>query len=346
MIKYILTTSLFFKEGPCGRVSHAKGFVEGLSDNNHEVTIVSYGGVENFVKKNKLISFLTVNCFLAFFKEILLSIFSREKIIIRWRPILPYLFLPFLIFYKNIYFEVNSITGLDSSNKIIHYFVKLSIFLTAKLSKIIVVSENSKKQILSISHAKSIYVMPNGFSSEYLDFFEVDYKNSENVNFVYFGKKQDYYEWDAIYKFFKIHPDLELHIFGFNEDVSLENVFFYGPFNHENLIHSLNNIVNPILIIHPNDSELAKSGSPMKLFEYAYLNIPMVVGDSLSHIDSNFNEFIYYKSGSYEDLEESLLKVAKNYELFFAKSQTLKNKVKETYSWRSIIKKWIDNDFK
>ncbi len=344
-IKYILTTKQFFAEGPCGRVSHAKGFSEGLVENGFIVKVNSYGKAESFIKNNNIL-FLTAICFFSFFKEILISIFLKEKIVIRWRPMLPFLFFPFLLFYKNIYFEVNSITGLNSSNKLIQYFVRLSIFLTAKLSKIIVVSENSKKQILSISRAKSIYVMPNGFSSEYLEFFEVKHENGEDVNFVYFGKKQDYYEWDAVYKFFKHHPDLKFHIFGFNEDVSLENVIFYGPFNHEDLIHSLNNIVNPILIIHPDDSELAKSGSPMKLFEYAYLNIPMVVGDSLSHIDSNFNEFIYYKSGRYEDLEESLLKVAKNYELFFAKSQTLKNKVKETYSWRSIIKKWIDNDFK
>lgn len=345
-IKYILTTNQFFKQGPCGRVSHAKGFAEGLSENRVNVNIVSFGKAENFIKKDKRINFLTVSCFLAFFKEILFSIYLRDKIVIRWRPVLPFLFLPFLIFYKNIYFEVNSITGLNSSKKLIQYFVRLSIFLTAKLSKVIVVSENSKKQILSISNVKSIYVMPNGFSSEELEFFKVNYKKDENVNFVYFGKKQDYYEWDFVYKFFKAHPDLKLHIFGFNDELHLDNVTFYGPFNHQTLVHSLNNIVNPILIIHPDASDLAKSGSPMKLFEYAYLNIPMVVGDSLSHIDSSFNEFIYYKSGDYQDLEYNFLNVSKNYNDFFANSQTLRAKVKETYSWKSIIKKWIDHDFK
>ncbi|WP_180017909.1 MULTISPECIES: hypothetical protein [unclassified Acinetobacter] len=79
MIKYILTTYSFFKEGPCGRVSHAKGFVEGLSQNDNPVTIVSYGGGEKFIKINLSINFSIVGCFFNFFKEILISIFFKRK---------------------------------------------------------------------------------------------------------------------------------------------------------------------------------------------------------------------------------------------------------------------------
>lgn len=342
--KYILTTKEFFKEGPCGRVSHAKGFVEGLSENEKDVTIVSYDGAKSFINANSFINFIIISNFLSFFREIFVSIIAKERIVIRWRPFLPFVFLPFLIFYKKIYFELNSITGLNSPNTVVRFLVKLSIYIISKFSKIIVVSENSKLQVCDlVGSPKSIYVMPNGFSSKRLSSFKPKISDSK-VNFVYFGRKQDYYDWDNIYRFFELNQNFDFHVFGF-EDLGLSsNIKFHGAFNHEALVKELNCIDNPILIIHPDDSETAKSGSPMKLFEYAFLNLPIIVGDSLKDVNSKFSEFIYYNSGDYESLKYTILNTAENYTYFLNKSKSLSVKVEKEYSWEHIIKIWLDNE--
>jgi|SRR5690606_7522345 len=101
-IKYILTTNDFFLQGPCGRVSHAKGFVEGLALNGKNVTIVSTVGADKFINKSDFINFQFFNFSIFLFYEILISIFLKDKIVIRWSTDLSFLFFPFLCFYKNI----------------------------------------------------------------------------------------------------------------------------------------------------------------------------------------------------------------------------------------------------
>ncbi|TSH76962.1 glycosyltransferase [Acinetobacter sp. RF15A] len=343
--KYILTTSNFFREGPCGRVSHAKGFIEGLVSNDQSVTLVSDQGAGKFINfDNNLSKYKISNKPYEFLYEILKSIINREKIIIRWRPILPYLLLPFILLYKNIYFEVNSLTGFNSKNKLVHNIVKFSIFLISKFSKIIVVSESSKKQIISINPRSScIYVMPNGFSSEFLQKFKLN-NSGEAKNLVYFGRRQDYYDWDNLYEILENNPGINMHIFGFEEKKEFSNLTFHGPFEHKSLIEGMNQISNPILIIHPDDSDIAKSGSPMKLFEYAYLNIPVIIGDSLKDIAQDFDEFILYKSSSRENLELVIKDVIYNYDHYLDKSRNLRSKVEIKYSWKEVVKSWLETN--
>ncbi|MGO3920716.1 hypothetical protein [Acinetobacter venetianus] len=349
MFKYILTTKNFFLEGPCGRVSHAKGFVEGLAQNNQNVTLICDGGAKDFIEENTYIKIKEFKCFLIIriLCEFFLSILKRDKVILRWRPFLPFILLPYIVFYKKIYFEVNSITGLDSRSSLVRNVVKFSIYLIVKFSKIIVVSENSKKQILSLTEPTyPIYIMPNGFDPKAFGEFTPNLNLSVAPNLIYFGKKQDYYEWSNLYQVLSESPDISLHVFGFNDLVDSKNIKFYGKFNHKTLINRINTIVNPILIIHPDDSEIAKSGSPMKLFEYAYLNIPVIIGDSLSQIGKDFNEFIFYKSGDYESLNSTIIYVMKNYITLLEKSSTLRKKVEKDYTWGGIVGRWLDYESK
>lgn len=342
--KYILTTRSFFEEGPCGRVSHAKGFVEGLVDNNETVTLVSGTGAHKYIKQNPNIALIEKNnfLFLFFFWETIKSISKKDKIVIRWRPALPFLFIVFAFFYKNMYFEVNSITGLDSRISIVRKIVWLSITLTAKYFKIIVVSQSSKNQIIAlVPKYRSIYVMPNGFSAENLSQFLPYTDPNCYPNLVYFGRKQAYYEWENLYRIIKENSKINLHIFGFEDTVKADNIKFYGEFNHHSLVDEMNKIANPVLIIHPDDSEVAKSGSPMKLFEYAYLKIPVIVGDSLSEIGSDFDELVFYRSGSEESLKNTINQVIEDYSEYYNNAQSLRAKVEVAYSWKSIIHKWL-----
>lgn len=345
--KYILTTKNFFKEGPCGRVSHAKGFVDGLIHNRASVTLISDGGAEEFVEKNSNLIFKNINNFFYIFCffEILKSILKKEKIVIRWRFFLPYIFFPFLLIYKNFYFEVNTITGVNSKNFVIRNAVKLSIVIVAKFSKIIVVSANSKQEIHGICFpVHKIYIMPNGFNPEPFLKYEANINFDVKPNLIYFGKKQEYYDWDMLFDVYERNKNNfdKFYIFGFDgeNDSSKE---FLGSFNHNSLIEKLSALYNPILILHPSDTQMAKSGSPMKLFEYASLNLPMVVGNSIQQQASKLNGVIFYQSGNSEDLLNTLIAVTKDYQSYYQQSQQLRQSVMENYTWSKIVADWLKN---
>lgn len=345
MFSYILTTKNFFKEGPCGRVSHAKGFVDGLIHNEKSVTLISDGGAEEFIEKNSNLIFKNINGFfyIRCFFEIIQSILKKEKIVIRWRFFLPYIFFPFILLYKNFYFEVNTITGINSKNFLIKNAVKLSVIMVAKFSKIIVVSANSRNEIHEIClPVHDIYIMPNGFNPKPF----LKYKESINFdlkpNLIYFGKKQEYYDWEILFEVFEENKNNfdKFYIFGFDgeNDSSKE---FLGSFNHDVLIKKLSTINNPILILHPRDTQIAKSGSPMKLFEYGSLNIPMIVGSSVQNQASKLDGVVFYQSGNSADLSEKMILVSNNYQSYYSKSKQLRQSVMNHYTWPKIVADWI-----
>lgn len=345
-VTYILTTQNFFKEGPCGRVSHAKGFSEGLSENDVNLTLISDGNADSFiddrdnVKFKNLFKFFYIQCFL----EIIKSVFNSDRIVVRWRFFLPFLFFPFLLMYKNIYFEVNTITGIKSKNIFIKNSVKLSIVIIAKLSRIIVVSENSKKEIHDICVPKhDVYIMPNGFNPTPFLKFKPSLDPLEKPNLIYFGKKQEYYDWDMLFHVFEIQKNNfnKFYIFGF-DGVNNDSKDFSGSFNHASLIEKLSAIKNPVLILHPSDSQMAKSGSPMKLFEYASLNLPMIVGNSIQKQTTKLDGLVFYTSSDSYELSLALEKVALDYQLYFDQSQHLSKAVMENYTWSKIVSNWLN----
>lgn len=345
IFKYILTTKNFFKEGPCGRVSHAKGFVEGLSQNNQNITVLCDGGAEDYIDVSSKIKFKDIRFLFYFscFYEILKSIVNKENIVIRWRFFLPYLFFPFLLLYKNIYFEVNTITGINSKNSLIRNAVKLSIFISAKFSKIIVVSANSRNEIHEIClPVHDIYIMPNGFNPKPFLKYEESINFDFKPNLIYFGKKQEYYDWEMLFEVFEMNKNNfdKFYIFGFDgeSDSSKE---FLGSFNHDVLIKKLSKINNPILILHPRDTQIAKSGSPMKLFEYGSLNIPMIVGNSIQNQASKLDGVVFYQSGSSEDLSKKMILVSNDYQSYYEKSKQLRQSVMNHYTWPKIVSDWI-----
>ncbi|WP_370209947.1 hypothetical protein, partial [Alloalcanivorax venustensis] len=88
-ILYVLTTPEFFTEGPCGRVSHASGFVEGACENGASLTLLSGPGAEEFVdiapikKRQVRPGFLWWPALLI---KALALVCRHRVVVVRWRP--------------------------------------------------------------------------------------------------------------------------------------------------------------------------------------------------------------------------------------------------------------------
>lgn len=347
-ILYALPTRLFFEEGPCGRVAHAKGFCSGVIANGGSIVLLAGRGAENFgfsedadyikVKSKNFIWYILFFIRLAFLRR------NCDVTVLRWRPFLPFVLIPMGVFGRKVWLEVNSITGLYSKVALVRLIAKLSVFLAARLFKVIVVSEESRRVVASVSRKERAgKVIRNGFFPGPFYEFRPRVSSAEKFSVVYFGRKQDYYDWDMLYsaaiELNKIFH-FDFHIFGFTDNVDAVNVLFYGEFDQEALVEGLTNIRNPILVLHASASDIARSGSPMKMFEYAATGIPCIVSDSLTEQSDSFRRFRYYSAGDKSDFMASLLSVKDNYthEIMYAAES--KKMALQNYTWDATVREW------
>lgn len=352
-ILYVLATPNFFSEGPCGRVSHATGFVKGLLENGKTVTVLTGPGMDKFIaadKRLRLKEFWRGGAvffeWVRFFFHLIFNVNNYSRVVVRWRPMLPLFFILVKVVKKDIWFEVNSITGIDSASWVVRAGVSLSTRITVRFFNVIVVSEHSKKELEAISGVASrCYVMPNGFITSPLD----TYKHREVVGakptMVYFGRKQSYYDWDLFYKLSKELLDEGLIggvvVFGFEDVVPW--IDFRGEFDHDSLVHAISDIASPLLVLHPDGSTTARSGSPMKLFEYAALGLPVVLGDAVQAQAEAFSCFVKYKSGDKQSFYEALAYAAENYERLAITTISARRIALENYSWKAVVHTWVES---
>ena len=347
-VLYILAQQDFFLKGNRGRVSHAKGFCRGLLDNDNKVTVISGRRASEHLAGHQTISVKYDNVFLFVLAVFLISMKkSRESdiVVCRWKPVYSFLAIPFNFFCKEkFFFEVNSLTGVYSKNILVRFFSLMSVKLLANNFKLILMSENAKKELLKITSSKRLdcCVMPNGYFEDKFDLIAP--KSSENgkANLVYFGTRQNYYDWEMLLDVTGrlINDGIldRFHVFGFDSDKY--PITSHGQYDPEILRKHLLNIENPILILHADDSEVAKSGSPMKLYEYAALGLPVVISDSLKFQSSSFPSFNYYKSASKELLYSAISQVACNYSREVGRSSQSSDIAKREYSWAAVVKRW------
>lgn len=353
---YALATPRFFAEGPCGRVSHAQGFVSGVTHNGGRVSILSGAGARDYIMEAEGVAFFDYSSRVSLvsyikFVFLFISLVGRHSVVVvRWRPFLPFVLFPALFLNRNLWFEVNGLTGINSNVFFVRFIVKSALFLTTNLFNVITVSEVALEQISSISSfRRKKMVVKNGFNeSGFSEYVPIHSKDSL-PNLVYFGRKQSYYDWHMVYQ---TAEDLQfrgviggLCIFGFEEPGGDSVARFFGEFSAVSLVDSLAKIENPILLLPVQDSGVARAGSPMKMYEYAALALPVVVGSSLSSQCSDFESFYIYRSGSSTSLTEKILEVTEDYEQALLRSQKNRIIARECYTWRSVTKKWVDESF-
>ena len=348
-ILYVLTTPEFFTEGPCGRVSHASGFVEGACENGASLTLLSGPGAEEFVdiapikKRQVRPGFLWWPALLI---KALALVCRHRVVVVRWRPILPFLFLPFLLLNRRIWFEVNALTGLDSSNPLIRALVRVSVWLSTHCFNVLTVSEVSLDRIAGVSTLRRLsHVMPNGFRPDQLEEFQVNRVPNAPVSLVYFGIRQPYYEWDLLYQACENLSDdgviSAFHGFGYDETGVPGCVRPRGVFNRASLVRDLTEIVNPVLVVHSAGSDVARATSPVKLFEYAALALPVVCSASMRRQAAALPAFRFYEPGDRAGFEAAVRDVAINYDDELSRAGTSRKVAKERYTWPAVVGQWM-----
>ena len=138
---YIVPIKNFFSNTPGGRVTHALGIVNGLSNNNCNVLIISESGIDRFRERiNSKIKVKTLSksfFFLSALKESVCSLRQKNtNILIRKSPVFLLFLIPFLIFKRksnHITIEVNGF-GFDVRRIL---FKRTIVFLSQVLTKII-----------------------------------------------------------------------------------------------------------------------------------------------------------------------------------------------------------------
>lgn len=351
-VLYCLATSSFFLEGICGRVSHAYGFVNGLVSNGVECDILSGPGFEfSGLSRPDLVGNSTVNFGRFFFFCLIFKLFrvvsDYDIVVVRWRPHLVFFLLPFFSSRKKIWIEINGFTGIDSKYFLVRCLVTLSLWLSARVFNVIVVSDFSRNKLCDICSApRKIYVMPNGYDQS--AFSPLDMDRTGRCNLVYFGARQPYYDWPMLYsaveKLLGQNVIGKLYLLGFDRvNESSPAISFYGQYQASDIRNLLSGIDSPILVLHSTDTQLARSGSPMKLYEYGALGIPVVISDVLFDRVSDFRHFFPYRAGDLEDFVRVVKCVSSNYgeASFVGKEDALD--IPKRYGWPEITKQWLSS---
>lgn len=333
-INYYLIQYNFFSEGRRGRVSHALGFVNGILENELPIAIYCDKNINSFGYKSKLqytnkISFY-INIFYKIFKN------SNDVNVIRWKPLIPF-FIYLFPNKRNIWFEVNSFTNINSNNCLYRFLSIVSLTLLKKFN-LIFVSDNSKNYYLNnIGIPLSSIVINNGISS-CINFHHVRFKRNidSQINFVYVGKYQNYYDWDDIYLIESVFTNSSFHFFGiesipiFSEKV---NCHFYGQFDDINNVYDLiSRMDNQILLLNSARNDIAKFGFPTKVIEYASTQLPILSSSVMKGNFNNIGNFYFY------DDKSSLISFKK---LILSDSFVVKKNDITKFTWKFLVKKFL-----
>jgi glycosyltransferase involved in cell wall biosynthesis len=153
--------------------------------------------------------------------------------------------------------------------------------------------------------AEKVPIVPNGVDMESLRQKQGSVRSLEKgaITIGYFGHlTESWFDWDLVFNTASRKKDWVFHIIGYGEPSGLnfpENVRFWGKVEHRELpsyAHSWD-----VAIIPFKEGKLTQAVDPIKLYEYLFLELPVVV-TNMAHLQGIPGVF----SCSREDFEETL----------------------------------------
>lgn len=218
----------------------------------------------------------------------------------------------------------------------INYMLKLS-----KLSDVVVTVSSGLKKKFNKS-----FLIPNGVDLSLLRDNRKIRKTGKIIGFV--GSFEYFVDFDLIFYLIKHLKDAKFLLVGsgrlfkyikeFLEKDKLNNVILTGPIKHENLTNYLSMI--DIALIPFKKSELTDNSCPIKLFEYALFQIPIVSRDlkEVKAIGERFVNFYKNKEGALGIIKDIL----KNPEHYNKKTIEGLKLVKNRYNWATLADEYLN----
>lgn len=368
-ITYCITKFNFFSAHQGGQISHALGIVNGLTSNKIKC---KYIGPKNDFFKNDF--FNSTSNHLIFKIKIYYFIFfllkRNKKILIRKNieNIILIFFLSFFLSKKqreSIIFEINGFTFeryLESfiAKKIYSLILLVHKIILSRFKYVYVVSSKLRSDLVT-GHFKlkteNIAYIPNGVDIRPFN-RELVIKNPKFV-FLFFGVFQDYNDYLLVISAFrairkKYGKIVELHFIGFGKNEKLLKscsddslgIFVHPPKNMSEL-NSMSLFSNFCIGLIPLSKNISvKYLSPIKLFDYINMGMPVIVSDMYSDAKDlpNISDFILkYKADDSLSLFNSMnllvLKSRTYYEFIYSN----KNNFCSENSWTKRMKKLTDN---
>lgn len=312
---YLIPDSDFASEkGKGGQVSHALGVLEGLKQNNVDVTLYAESNFKRFHNSFVEIRAPKIDILdIIFSIKTLLKSRSCEVLVIRKSIgilIVASLSLGLRLFFKGkIVWEVNGFSFHNERYKgrIQSFAYKLIIIvhkLVFKKSNLVYVvsedlKEELKKGIFAVREEK-IIVINNG-GPKYIG---TTLGNSKNIRLIYFGVFQEYNDFETIIKaFIKIrstNKNIELHFVGYGpleylikSYSNINGLFYWGPKTYAELLSESIISYRSIGLIPMND-ENSRLRSPVKLYEYLSLGMPVLTTDKIKFSNDDLNQRTHY----------------------------------------------------
>ena len=351
-ILYVLSRKDFFELGKNGRVAHAAGIVNGLVENNVNVTVFSSASACKYCSDKA--SFIKLSGFSVFwYLDLVVSLLKNKNhadfIIVRYSTSMGWFYCLILniLVRKKWGFELNGLGYHQISGKrsnltnILRYFER---FVISKTPFINCVSKNIKNEISTIN--ASVYVLPNaGCETEEQDGLDNSYENVDKLKVVYLGMFHDYYDFEPLVSTISDRDDVCLYLYGSGKQynflksasLSSSNIILMGRYDLNNVLKSGDLNGRTILVLPYKEGTVADYGSPTKLFEYLSLALPILSTrvsqpyEILNNLEKSIPQTVFFYETN--DLNKVLDNIV-NIDLRVNREK-LKKKYMNEHTWKS-----------
>ncbi len=357
-IFYVLARKDFFELGVNGRVSHARGIIQGLVNNNVNVTVFSSKSASNYCNELAIYEKISGASILWYF-NLIFSLLKKRKvsdfIIVRYSTSLGWFFCVFLNIFvgKKWGFELNGLGYHQLKGK--HSFIEKILFhferyVISKAPFVNCVSNSLSEEVKEVN--SSVTTLPNaGYELNGLAESVIFEPSSDTLNIVYMGMYHSYYDLVTFSKIISGLDGVNLHLYGSGSQElelnaiakSSSNVFIHGRYDFDKLVGSGDLNGKTLLVLPYKSGTVADYGSPTKLFEYLSLALPILstcVGqpkDILEPLKSNVtNSVFFYENSALINVIEEL----KRKDLFLNRHEIL-NYYSSNHTWSSRCEQYL-----
>lgn len=366
-VVYYIPHSSFFSRHPYGRVTHAIGILNGLCENDCDVTVVAEDGILEFKDQiNSAVKFVTLPKFsvlthFRFLFKVNEHVGSEGYLLYR-KTILG---LIWILFYdilnvfssKKVISEVNGFIfdyKKGYSGRSYNYLSEVLHKLILRLdTKVYVVNDDLKNKLIGgvfPLNASNVVSIHNG--GPIPDFIEFSESNKSELRLVFFGILADYNELELFIQLVQNDSSkrISLEIVGFGSELETlkafaanhERVRFHGRMSFpafKNLVKSWNCQI--VGIVPMRMGNRTGSLSPIKAFDYMSLGLPIVFSDlCLAGLVENNIHGVEYKNGDLASLREAVVSISD--EQRFHKISVNVRRDYHKHTWTSRMKDLIE----